>query len=645
MSSLPSWLCLLPSLASLYIDGNPFQGPWKALVEPLLTKAQVTPMYPPSTPIFPQLSASSIAETADMDFSDITESPVHDEVASKALSSANVMTKGIPADPVEDEHTITSASLNLNQRSESINDQGSPVLAAPRLSRTRTVPSQPNDFRSRMTPKVDIEPQHDTDKSNPLNRRTSTAGSSREVRRMRSADELRRVTQNEPSASQAASTSSTNISGSTPDTSDVSPQYSSHRFASLGASSRNGSRASHNRRTVSYSFWDESSLEEGDEAISKDSSPSKEPLKTKNETIVGDGMVPTEVIGFGAEHKEKLSSTGKVGDGIVSTEVAGTSLEDKEKNNSTRRWGFLKKMSMGKMRVTDSPSSRAQERPPALPISANNLSASGSASAPAIPQLLTTSQKDSSLLAPTSGGNKITTVNVSTSSRPPLTQSLSVDALGSQSSNGLLAPPTPNVKAIKRRSFLRLDGLPSSLAIPKSSSFLPDVTVADNDEIDDEMYHTAASSPIQPPSPRSLRRREQERIREAEARALRSVLAYLKDMNDLTIMHGSTVSMYASSTGSRSRRPTMGETMLQSEFMSPSIGPSPSSQLRSSDSLAGNRNTSSNATMSIATTDSSGSGSEERKPKYDKGKRSPVVREIIEFVISEPIYLYNLYKS
>ncbi|KAF7354911.1 DH domain-containing protein [Mycena sanguinolenta] len=36
--ALPSWLCLLPALRTLLIDGNPFLGPWKGLIEPLLSE-------------------------------------------------------------------------------------------------------------------------------------------------------------------------------------------------------------------------------------------------------------------------------------------------------------------------------------------------------------------------------------------------------------------------------------------------------------------------------------------------------------------------------------------------------------------------------------------------------------------------------
>ncbi|KAJ6516346.1 Dbl homology domain-containing protein [Mycena sanguinolenta] len=50
MHVLPSQLSLLPTLQTLYVDGNPFLGPWKALVEPLLVKGPSTPAYPLSTP-------------------------------------------------------------------------------------------------------------------------------------------------------------------------------------------------------------------------------------------------------------------------------------------------------------------------------------------------------------------------------------------------------------------------------------------------------------------------------------------------------------------------------------------------------------------------------------------------------------------
>jgi len=54
MHSLPSWLCLLPTLEALYVEGNPFQGPWKALLEPLAPRPVIGPPRSPAHPSTPQ---------------------------------------------------------------------------------------------------------------------------------------------------------------------------------------------------------------------------------------------------------------------------------------------------------------------------------------------------------------------------------------------------------------------------------------------------------------------------------------------------------------------------------------------------------------------------------------------------------------
>ena len=64
--------------------------------------------------------------------------------------------------------------------------------------------------------------------------------------------------------------------------------------------------------------------------------------------------------------------------------------------------------------------------------------------------------------------------------------------------------------------------------------------------------------------------------------------------------------------------------------MSASSSTSESGQLRSMDSIAGLRSGTSAQTLSVATTDSSGSSStEERKWKDDKAKRTMIIREIV----------------
>lgn len=127
-------------------------------------------------------------------------------------------------------------------------------------------------------------------------------------------------------------------------------------------------------------------------------------------------------------------------------------------------------------------------------------------------------------------------------------------------------------------------------------------------------------------------------MREASARGLRAVMAYLKDMNDLNQSSAPAPATYPVSTseegiglGPRSRRPTVVESgrgasdsAITQVQRTGSFG-----QLRPMESMAGVRNSNPMQTLSTATTDSSGSG-EERKYKDDRAKRAMVVREIVE---------------
>lgn len=149
-----------------------------------------------------------------------------------------------------------------------------------------------------------------------------------------------------------------------------------------------------------------------------------------------------------------------------------------------------------------------------------------------------------------------------------------------------------------------------------------------------------APSPIQTLSMEAVQRREEEKAREARTRALRSVMAYLRDMHDLGLTQVNTMSMYggpldAPGAGARSRRPTVVDnSRLPSDSSIASLASiGGASQLRSAESRNALRSGNSAQTNSVATTDSSGSGGgEERKYKDDKGKRARIMREIVEYV-------------
>ncbi|OBZ78529.1 FYVE, RhoGEF and PH domain-containing protein 2 [Grifola frondosa] len=239
-------------------------------------------------------------------------------------------------------------------------------------------------------------------------------------------------------------------------------------------------------------------------------------------------------------------------------------------------------------------------------------------------------------MVPPSLSRKSSNLNISTVHEAP--KMLSV------SSPNLLAP-APTSRANKRRSFLPIDMSP--IPIPSAAPFLPGVTATNSiDEGDDVMVMTP-SPVLHVETCEQIQRREEERAREARVRALRSVMAYLKDMYDLGLSQTQTMSMYGnlpgttpetSGSGTRSRRPTVvdggrlgSESSVASIASMSSLRPESSVHLRSPEVRVGLRSGSATQTNSVATTDSGGSGGgEERKYKDDKGKRARVIREIVE---------------
>ncbi|KAJ7462668.1 hypothetical protein B0H11DRAFT_89701 [Mycena galericulata] len=572
MHALPSWLALLPVLQTLYVDGNPFQGPWKALVEPLLAKVPSTPIYPLSTPMFPLHSPSS----GDADTDDELSEPPSSGPSSRRF------------EPEEEDHTITP-------------DHARSPAEGRGLTRTRTTPNRAH------------HPILRADRAQPP---PEDAGyfADHEVRRMKSAGDLRLHRGGDPSARPPmqhypTSRSSTNLlNNQTPPRPGMQK-----RFASVGPMTMmDGSASSAARPQLTQSMWDNGAPERHDDpnssqSTSRLSSPAPPPQNNMSP--------PRPMIDGGA-----------------------TIRAGKEKNS---RWGFLKKMSMGKMKA-DPPSPRPPPQRPQI------MRAPGTA--PAMlgsPERFTQSPQINM---------RISTTGMLDGFNPPLIQhtlptsheeeeppaSATKSAPAPASSNNLLAPPT--TRTAKRRSFLPLDApLTLNIPIPAAAAFVPGVTaMGDTDGPDGGRGET--------PSPvvESYMRREEERAREAYQRALRSVMAYLKDMNDLGLSQQAAAAGLYGAGGDeallpRSRRPT-GAGGLDREVSVSSNGSSTMSsldsagQLRSMESLSGLRGGGSTQTNSVATTDSSGSN-DERKFKDDKGKRAMVVREI---VVTERTYVKGL---
>ena len=650
LHALPSWLCLLPCLQTLCIDGNPFQGPWKALVEPLLAKIPMSPIYPPSTPMFPLLSASTQnSMEVETDGTDI------DELSDSAPPSAHPDRR---SQSPEEDHTITPERAPFLGSATSTSPGLGTTPPLPRgLTRTRTTPNRAHFDQSRGAKRALPPGDARNQMIVPASRPPEDSGyfGDHELRKMKSAGDLRlgrSITTSvetgmssppsQPVGVYPTSFSSSNLLaiGSPP------PERPglNKRFASVGpASGLSRPTANGSRPHLTRSLWD-------DIAEHEDGPTS---FMSNQVTITSNNpSSPSQKLGTQDTHDGKYIAQ------------ARSIKEGKEKGS---RWGFLKKMSMGKMRI-DPPSqvplphSRvgSVNRPhtsAGLPSSSSSTAtvtpSSGVVTTPtSAPERLSRSPQID-LRFSTSGILDSVVPNLTVPLSPPkIEREASRDMLkspGTSSPGSLLVPTAPLPRAAKRRSFLPID-IPGSLSlnipIPDTSTFVPGLTALnDGGEVDGQ---DTTPSPID--NEQHLRR-EEERARESYMRALRSVMAYLKDMNDLGLSQQSnTVSMYGGATDdaliTRSRRPTVVEgprevSMALSGSTAAVSALDSAGQLRSVESMAGLRSGSSTQTLSVATTDSNGS-SEERKFKDDKGKRAMVVREIVAYVT---YLLTNLIRS
>ncbi|KAH9944438.1 uncharacterized protein BXZ73DRAFT_87334 [Epithele typhae] len=571
MHSLPSWLCILPALETLLVDGNPFQGPWKALMEPLLSRGPLSPTFPPSTPIFPLPSASmrSMMTTATTETDDSEEA--------------------------DEDLTVTSPRApNLARSITAPTPNTTTQLPSPGLSRTRTTPNRAYFDKSRSG---NAGPQSMFSEAGAPGTSAKSAGPENQVRRMKSAGELHRNyggSLRNPSASASSS-----------------PQRPALTDSNLLTMANLANAA-------------EDSLGVASGAMSPTSNRSRRTVESKDIETSPVPPLPNRV-------------AFPQGESVYAMDQAPRprSKHEGEKNS---RWGFLKKMSMGKMR-------------PDQPVPTNRLSHHGSQARPG-------ARPGSSRQAPSMpviDARFSTTGAALHQPELPGTEPAIAPNLSRQASGDLLKiSPLDQLKkasteaAKQRRSFLPIDMTP--IPIPNASQFVPDVTATNSHEEAEESAVASLSVPSPVPAEASfdeIRLREEERAREARIRALRSVMSYLRDMHDLSQSATQTLSMYggppAEIPPTRSRRPTMvdGGRILSEASMS-SMGSGPSSRPESMNlrQTEGRMGLSMIQTNSVATTDSIGSGAgEERKCKDDKSKRVRVIQEIVE---TEKTYVKQL---
>jgi len=649
LHALPSWLCLLPALQTLCVDGNPFQGPWKALVDPLLAKVPTTPIYPPSTPMLP-LSAGAQSSNADTETDGTTDGDDFSDRENPSPRQSGLYARH----PEEEDQTITPERAPFLSRSTTsplpMANNASPTNHGKPLTRTRTTPNRAyfDQTRSQTNQNQPSDPQGQPAMPSYKN----VDGGEREVRKMKSAGDLRRgrsatnvAEESEmprpPIIKYTTSLSSSNLlqmgTNGTPtnghgDPSNLAEQFNK-RFASVGQNSpyASPSRPPPNaaRPMLSQSMWN--------------SSPN-----THNSPVAPSLTAPSV--------STDDNSSSHSGSPMIQQPTEYNDLKSNRRTRPVRekssRWGFLKKMSMGKMKPdpsssTSSPSGSPNppriSRPQTSSGSAN--SHSGSISRGTFDRLSKSPQIDVRL----STTNILDALSISAPSSPPPPNPPKLpsnEATGGSSltipSNSLLVPGG-NPRTNKRRSFLPVEAPGTmSLSIPENSTFVSGVVISHDGE---DTTSTSKQDPrLVNPSPvldhEQYIRREQDRARDAYMRALRSVMAYLKDMNDLgTVQQMSNpLSMYGQPAQedqghTRPRRPTMVDSQREVSIASNSSVPMSLSDstghLRSSDSIAGIRSGTSSQTLSMASTTDSNGSSEERKFKDDKGKRAMVIKEIV----------------
>ncbi|KZT21653.1 hypothetical protein NEOLEDRAFT_1139056 [Neolentinus lepideus HHB14362 ss-1] len=634
LHSLPSWFCLLPALETLLVEGNPFQGPWKALVDPLLAKSPTSPPYPPSAPIFPLSPATfqTSATGTDTDVDDFSEpsSPVQDGRAPFAG---------------EEEDTITPARAPILSRAATSpppQTNGGPLLA-PSLSRTRTTPNRAYYDKNRPnTAYAGVRSNRlaNAQQASPNTKSVVDSGyfGDRDLRKMKSAGDLQKTSEpftasateipatSPPRRPLAYKASSSNLLSAGTSLQEAGSSVLPKRFASLGVTSGRPRSGSSSRPKLSNAAWDKPVAEEEGNVM---------PITP------GSARIPSQVeVSPLLDRYTDVKTRGNEDDSSQGVKWRPQRPEQGKEKERGSKWGFLKKMSMSKMR-NDSPSS---SRPSSRPTTAHggppvSPFVNGSAVPRSIPDILTPAPTNE--LRPETPHIDLRISMAGTLDSIPATHPYAQDksSPGSltsppPSSGGFLSPTSPGNKARKRRSFLPIDVPPNlNIPVPPPSDFVPGVRAVGADEMGEVRGDSARTSVG------SQHLNGEDRGRDAYSRALRSIMAYLKDMHDLGTSQGNVMSMYGSSlslgegisNSMGSRRPTLVEGgRVMSDGSIASSSSMSSSYLRSPETPG---RSSSAQTLSVVTTDSGSSGQaneEERKYKDDKGRRAMIVREIVE---------------
>ena len=576
MHSLPSWLCLLPHLEALYIEGNPFQGPWKALVEGLIprlvagpiTPSVKSPFYPPNTPH----TANSMGST---DVSEYHDDKQDDLTAQPRSTNANPWVKGHRSTSSRDLNVpvFSAGSSNTGARSRAVTlgdkDDGRPATASrirpqmhdpqlPRphtsfgaqdvggarsLSRTKTAPSRRPSASNSITSLLQQAPPTGEDRLHPEGGIRSPAASfnlGRANSAVRSTEVL--TLQTEWSSGPSNTETDTLDKGMSPTTMRRMKSTGDMRAGSISAASP----ANRSEQSIPGEFGDTNASGLGKFMSVGARGPMKEEYRALTATLF---EAPSPSTSYTPQATIRIKDKEK----------------EKEKEKEKNKWGFLKKMSKTRLRsgsVANEDEAKASGvGPPTHPIGPPRMMGGMGGPSDMLPLMPHSSAGNTTPGAPSAsfmsasqvGFRSSTSLNqtspprrvlskrptdplIHTSISGPLFQNMGPPLASKPSgrpstASGMLAPPMTsplNPKKTKRRSFLPIGG-PAPISIPPVQS--GSLVLASSDPTQGTF---GFESPGYPASPLSMTIESEEKQRERHQRALKSVMGYLRDMCDLS---------------------------------------------------------------------------------------------------------------
>jgi hypothetical protein len=622
MINLPSWLSQLHKLETLLVDDNPFAGYWQQMIDTILIKSSNDiPPVPPLPPQFLRQPSDGVPlSSPTTNLSPASEFP-YSSSNNPSVSSVN--------SPRSISSTLSQSPYPLDS-----SRQASQITLSPNITHTNS-PSASGFFGAysvRDSPRSGV--------TSPAMPHASIEQSSGPLPNHRSANDISRLPQQDPSAPSRKPSKALKRMRSAGALLGLSSMLEEGHGAA-GSASFQGAMETLTSQPTRRQY----------SSFSRQGNKQATTISTYDGDLSSDGEVEPQ-------QRRTIMQTAPPTASETATAVASTSAAAPNKSG---KWGFLKKMSISKMRGTTSISSSR----PGLHAHTVSDSAKLHKRMPSRPG--TSKGPHSAMTLPTMRGTHHSTTGVSEFGVTESGRDASRDSRLAISS--ATAPVQSNTR-LKRRSFLPILDAPPSLNIPIPSIAPFDTTLAAFAASPAQAWRAqpadSDSATSHPNSPDMRRGDSSTRSRNYDI-GLKSIMSYLRDLYDLSlpipvisagaeVIHsdasGASGSISATSdprssspamangrglpsVGRRSRRPTMNAEVLED---SDPISGSQSPLSMTDESIAKIQS------LSISRPDSVAREAAEEPVHQKKYKDDPVVRSgVVKHIIdTERSYVQGL---